>query len=916
MLDSDTRTQADGDAEGTSAAVGASLGLGISNDHVAAQLQRDWTGGSVLLSALGANASRTGAKAAAKGAEKDDPSDDSDDDKVNDQAKSQRDFGGDKSEGGTGTKETPKAETSDNDEDGENDSVSVAAAIAINIADSDAVAVVEGITIVSSGTVTLRSGANTDASATADGSTTQGGTGIGAAVALNVADVTNTAGIVNMTGPGTTTVVTADGIVVEALMTDRDSTDVHSTSAKATSGASAGEIGVAGSLAINVTTVRTDALLYSGAQLTLQDGSDAGSAIGELKVAAVAVTKADAQALPKEGGATGADAAVGASLALNIANNDTRALVQTNAQITGAADVTVSASGKHEMTTKAKQAAASTGGVAVTPVVAISVALNDTRAEVQSGPAITTSGNVTIKATQVSDTRTEAEGKAEGTDAAVGASLGLTVAVDDVSALLGRDLTTTGSGAVLISAQGAAASRTSSKASSVGTEQADDSSSSDDKGVDKQAKQQRDFADKKTTDGTGDTGSKDSAENPKAETDEGAVSVAAAISVNIEDASSKASVADGVTINAAGAVAIKSGANTDGVSVADASAKTTDGGTSVGVAVGLSVTLTSNTATTGDTTITADGLTVEAGMFARDVKLEPKELPVVDIVNDTIFVDDVKNLTTGDKLVYADNVFEDGDPFDGDAIGGLTILSEYFVILKGDGRIQLAESKADATAGKAIDLTSTGSGDGHIFSRISYGDIESLLDLDVAALAKIALKIGGTPIITVNPASNHYELEIGNATGLATGDAVVYSKGDAANTAIGGLTDDTTYYAIIDGNGKLKLAASYADAIEGKKIKLTGKGTGEGHKISETVHSSGAFTKSGASGGDIGVAGSVAVNVGIGTTTALVADGAAVTLADGADAGAAVGDVAVHASTTSNNIAKALPNKNSVGKST
>src|SRR6185503_12004385 len=515
VLDSDTRTQADGDAEGTSAAVGASLGLGISNDHVAAQLQRDFTttGGSVLLSALGANASRTGAKASAKGAEEDDDSSSSDDKKVDDQAKSQRDFAGDKKGGSVSDKETPKAETSDNDGDGENDSVSVAAAIAINIADSDAIAVVDGVTIVSNGSVTLRSGANTDGSATADGSTTQGTTGIGAAVALNLTDVTNTAAV------GSTAVVTGDGVVVEAVMTDRDGTDVHSTSAKATSGASAGDIGVAGSVAINIATVRTSALLHAGTHVNLQDGSDSGTAIGELKVSAVSVTKADAQALAKEGGASGSDVGVGASVAVNIADDDTRAIVHTNAEINGAKDVTVSASGKHEMTTKAKQGAASDGGVAVTPVVGISVALNETRAEIQSGPALTTSGNVTIKATQITDTRTEAEGKAEGTDAAVGASLGLTVAVDDVSALLARDLTTTGSGAVLISAQGARASRTSAKASSVGTKQDDKSSTNDDKDVDKQAKQQRDFADKKTTDSTGKTKSKDSSENPKAETD-------------------------------------------------------------------------------------------------------------------------------------------------------------------------------------------------------------------------------------------------------------------------------------------------------------------------------------------------------------------------------------------------------------
>src|SRR5262249_11970095 len=74
--------------------------------------------------------------------------------------------------------------------------------------------------------------------------------------------------------------------------------------------------------------------------------------------------------------------------------------------------------------------------------------------------------------------------------------------------------------------------------------------------------------------------------------------------------------------------------------------------------------------------------------------------------------------------------------------------------------------------------------------------------------------------------------------GFVTGQQVVYDSGrtdNSDNTAIGGLADGTTYYAIVeDGTPKkLRLASSKEDALAGKAIDLTSRGSGTNHSIRE-----------------------------------------------------------------------------------
>ncbi len=67
--------------------------------------------------------------------------------------------------------------------------------------------------------------------------------------------------------------------------------------------------------------------------------------------------------------------------------------------------------------------------------------------------------------------------------------------------------------------------------------------------------------------------------------------------------------------------------------------------------------------------------------------------------------------------------------------------------------------------------------------------------------------------------------------GYTTGDEVVYHKGAAGNTAIGGLQDGHTYYVIVVDANTIKLASSQTNALLGIAVGLGSTGTGAGHRV-------------------------------------------------------------------------------------
>ena len=95
----------------------------------------------------------------------------------------------------------------------------------------------------------------------------------------------------------------------------------------ATSGAGAGDIGVAGAVAINIVTNTSEALIEQNASVNAGSGSVSVTSLNNSTDLTFAIPGS-----PATGGSLG----LGASLALNVINNTTESEVQDNAALTGA----------------------------------------------------------------------------------------------------------------------------------------------------------------------------------------------------------------------------------------------------------------------------------------------------------------------------------------------------------------------------------------------------------------------------------------------------------------------------------------------------------------------------------------------------------------------------------------------------
>jgi hypothetical protein len=379
----ETATLAKGDATGSDAAVGISVGVGIAEDSVSASLKRgvQASAGGVSLLASGVASSRTAAEASATGAAEDDSGSSADDNAVNERTDSEvanantQSSSRTRSGGSSGETGAEDASTSDG-------AVSAAAAVAINVARFGVAASIDGGTVQADGAVSVIAEGNMDAEASADGSASKGDPAtIGAAVAIDTATGSLRASIANST-------ITADGVTVAARVLTVQEDREHSFSASATSGASGGDVGVAGAVAINHAGLTTEALLLSGALLTAADGSDAGSDIGDVTVSATARTSTTVTVEAKQekgdedgDGTSDSSVGIGASVGVNIGQHATSAEIHNGANVVNAGNLVVLASAEQEQTTSVTGGAS--GGTAITPVVAIAVAQNDVTAAIE-----------------------------------------------------------------------------------------------------------------------------------------------------------------------------------------------------------------------------------------------------------------------------------------------------------------------------------------------------------------------------------------------------------------------------------------------------------------------------------------------------------------------------------------------------
>ncbi len=148
--------------------------------------------------------------------------------------------------------------------------------------------------------------------------------------------------------------------------------------------------------------------------------------------------------------------------------------------------------------------------------------------------------------------------------------------------------------------------------------------------------------------------------------------------------------------------------------------------------------------------------------------------------SDTIQFANPDSLTTGQEVVYHDG--------GGTPIGGLQDGHNYYVIVAGPNTIKLASTYSGAVSGTPA-------------------------------------TVGVESVSTSTATSNPNDITLSGDPGLYTGEAVVYNV--ANGTAIGGLTDGTTYYVIQTAtSGVIQLADSLNDANLSNPISLTSSGSG------------------------------------------------------------------------------------------
>ncbi|MEL6550929.1 MAG: hypothetical protein AAFQ54_11870 [Pseudomonadota bacterium] len=664
-------------------------------------------------------------------------------------------------------------------------------------------ATLSGVTI--NGDVELASSNNMDASAVADGSAAKGSseTAVGIAIAINVADMENRAELLSGTVNG--------GFTARASMKDVGGDTAHVFAAEATSGASGGDTGVAGSFALSIADADTAATVGSAATVNagIEDVSMEAASEGTSTVSATASA---------ESGSTG----VGVSIAINVINTLSEAELGAGATLTGGANLTLTAANKGANTTTASGGAVAGNGTGVGGAVSIAVIDQVADAQILVGNALNVTGDVSLGATHEGASNTTADGTAEASTA-IGAAIAIGLADDTAETGLARDLTA--GGAISLSAQGAGSSSTIANASAEGGE----SSGGD---ADSQQNQNTALANQKSAG----AGSSNKSSGQSASKGGSSVSVAAAIAVNVANATAQSQIGSGLTVTANGGdLSLISANNMDATATGDGSSATSGSGTSVGVGVAINVANMTNDASIGDnTTLTADGLTLSATM--RDMGGD----------------------STHSYITKASSGASGGDTGIAGSFALSVVNSDTTAIFGGSGTTLTLNGGAVALTTENISehevLASASALTGGGSSSTGVGAGIALLVAFETTDAHVA---DGT---TINGTASSFEVSATSRFAPTAADQPITTAvaGAQGSTSIGGAVaityvENTTLARIGAGGGNLALTGGTLSAIADHEATVMTMADGE------------------AAGGNVGVGASVALNIGDDDTDAEIA---------------------------------------------
>ncbi len=511
--------------------------------------------------------------------------------------------------------------------------VSAAAATAINLVDVKTLSQTKSGAQLNStgpaGTATLSSSNTTDSTTKADssavgsGTTTNGNTtggtekGRAVSVAINRARMSSEA-----LAAASSTIRATNGISIDANSTVNEDSRREFT-AEAISGAGSRKTGLAGSFALNRVDNATTAHV-NGAAL------DVGR--GGLNISSTNTATNTAKASPSIP-ATGSERGVGASFALNIANNDATALVDSTSSIkheigaTGNPRSAILATSDQTVVTESKGGSGaedSDSRRTLTSVFGIQAAKNTTTAQ-NSATTTNLQGSLEVSADLTADESLVAEGQSTGTEKSRGLVVAFDMGHNQTHANVGGQVTTTGS--VVVKSNAEITQTVNGKAAAKGGDISPTTGGAD---------QSVDDAKKLATD----QGATDNGESKKdLKTPEGSVAFAAALAVGISKSSTTAELTDDARVTTSDSIAVLSTTQINSTVTADATAVTVDAaqeeattgtdesenpdpndarGRGVGVALSMQVNSVETRATVGNSArVQGSSLTVQAGSPAQ-----------------------------------------------------------------------------------------------------------------------------------------------------------------------------------------------------------------------------------------------------------------------------------------------------------
>lgn len=411
----------------------------------------------------------------------------------------------------------------------------------------------------------------------ADGTTVdENETDVGAAVAVgtNVVTVTTEASVEN---------VRAKDVVVNA----RSKADI---TADAVSGAGGETFGAAGSVAINVLDVDTEArvgsaLVLDGKLALLSDAEE---------------IKAKARALPRDIGASG-KVGIGASFALNDLEVNTDA-TDSGASLSGTVtSLDIKANTKLDLhsETKAGSSSQASSGAAISPSAALNIVNSKTKSDHSASISPVVVGDVTVSSTSFIGAVTKARASADG-NVAIGASIGISVINADNTAEVGSDLSTN-SGNIDITASNTINSFVDVEAAP--RAEGDNDENADDE-ADRQMENTRVSPDDRNSakgnsviDGQSSSVESEGGDNSKR------IGISAAVGVNVIKTGNAAAVVNGADIAASGDVTVRATEDVDAVTQAVTQSVEDTSGAKVGAGVGVNVVNKANRALISDDSV-------------------------------------------------------------------------------------------------------------------------------------------------------------------------------------------------------------------------------------------------------------------------------------------------------------------------